>query len=68
MRITGTCVIEVGADTCRVLTEAEIRQLKNRLTDEFSTVLEAVLVREHGIANEQMHPCLVDELTVENTQ
>jgi hypothetical protein len=65
MQLSGTCQIEIAADTKRKLTDADLIKIKNKLTDEFSSVLDSLLWQEYGIENEQMHSCLVDELTID---
>ena len=63
MKLSGTCQIEVSADTSLKLDKAALRKLTNTLTEEFSNVLDDLLYREFGIENGEMHSVLVDELT-----
>lgn len=64
MNISGTCEIQVWADAGRHLSGNDLKALRNKLTEEFSNVLDAVLLRDYGIENAQMHGCLVNDLEV----
>lgn len=64
MQISGTCQIEISGESASKLDETKLRELKNKLTEDFSSVLDALLWEKYGVDNNEMHSCIVDDLTV----
>lgn len=65
MQITGTCTIEIAGESKRKFDDKTLRAIKNKLTEEFSNVLDSLLYQEYGLENEAIHSCIVDDLDVD---